>query len=171
MNRQPLWIRALPTSWIINLSTLWGLGYVGKAPGTLGSAAGLIWFTVVFYYMPFAFYLIFVALTIYLAVLICGEGEARMAKVDPPEMVLDELVAIPLCFIGLQPILYGPNAWMVILLGFLLFRLFDILKPFGISRLQKIPGGQGVVADDVAAALVTCGCLHLIIALTPIGQL
>ena len=169
MKPNPVWIRTLPTSWIVNLSTLWGLGYLGKAPGTLGSLAGLLWFTVFFFYLHPVLYILFLAATLYLAVQICGEGEKRMAKIDPPEMILDEMVAIPLCFIGLQHVLYGTNAWIIILLGFLLFRLFDILKPFGISRLQKMPGGKGVVADDVAAALVTCLCLHLIVAFTPVG--
>jgi phosphatidylglycerophosphatase A len=44
--------------------------------------------------------------------------------------------------------------------GFALFRLFDIAKPFGISRLQRLPGGWGVVIDDLAAALVACAVLH-----------
>ncbi len=168
MKRRPLWIRTLPTSWIVNLSTLWGLGYAGRAPGTLGSVAGLIWFTVFFYHLPPFAYLLLLAATLYLAVVICGEGETRMAKVDPPEMILDEMVAIPVCFLGLQHVLAGSYAWVVIVLGFLLFRLFDILKPFGISRLQKLQGGRGVVADDVAAGLATAVCLHLIVALTPI---
>ena len=169
MTRSPLWIRTLPSSWIINLSTLWGLGYIGKAPGTLGSLAGLVWFTAIFYHLHPVWFVILLAATFYLAVVICGEGEKRMAKVDPPEMILDEMVAIPLCFFGLQPVLQGANAWVVILLGFVLFRVFDILKPFGIARLQKMPGGAGVVADDAAAALVTCGCLHLIVALTQLA--
>jgi phosphatidylglycerophosphatase A len=45
--------------------------------------------------------------------------------------------------------------------GFLLFRLFDITKPFGIGRLQSLPAGWGVVADDLAAALATCATLHI----------
>ena len=174
MKPSPLWIRALPTRWVVNLSTLGPVGYLGKAPGTLGTLAGLVWFTVLFYGLPSFWFILLAAATIYLAVLICGEGEARMAKVDPPEMILDEMVAVPLCFLGLQvngwqPVLGGPHAWAVILLGFLLFRFFDVLKPLGIGGLQKYPGGLGVVADDVAAALVTCLCLHLIVAFTPLG--
>jgi phosphatidylglycerophosphatase A len=52
-----------------------------------------------------------------------------------------------------------------LLAGFGLFRLFDILKPFGISRLQSLPGGWGVVADDLAAALAACATLHGVVAL------
>ena len=51
-------------------------------------------------------------------------------------------------------------AWAVALGGLLLFRLFDIAKPFGIRRVQNLTGGWGVVVDDVAAALLTCVVLH-----------
>lgn len=50
---------------------------------------------------------------------------------------------------------------MTLLAGFALFRFFDIAKPWGIARLQRLPGGWGVVVDDLAAALATCATLHL----------
>ena len=55
--------------------------------------------------------------------------------------------------------------WAIFLTGFALFRLFDIVKPFGIRRLQNLPDGWGVVADDVAAALATAATLHVLAAL------
>ena len=72
---------------------------------------------------------------------------------------------MPLCFIGWQ---WLPAEWVerwpwaIFLGGFALFRLFDIAKPFGIARLQSLPGGWGVVADDFAAALASCASLHLV---------
>ena len=55
----------------------------------------------------------------------------------------------------------GPlPAWAIFLIGFGLFRIFDILKPFGIKRLQDLPAGWGVVVDDLAAALLTCAVMH-----------
>ncbi len=163
----PLWIRMMPTRVVVGLATLGPVGRVRKGPGTAGTVAGILWFTLFFFHLPFLFYVIFAALAVYLAVLICGEAEERLAKTDPPEVVLDEFVAVPLCFAGLQPYLLDGRGWAVILAGFLLFRFFDILKPLGIGRLQKIPGGAGVVLDDVAAAGATCLCLHLIGAFTP----
>ena len=95
------------------------------------------------------------------AVAICGEAEFRLGRRDPGEVILDEFVAMPLCFLG-WPLLVGPApAWAVFMAGFALFRFFDIVKPLGIARLQELPAGWGVVADDVAAALATCGVLHL----------
>jgi phosphatidylglycerophosphatase A len=56
--------------------------------------------------------------------------------------------------------LHTPVAWLVVLLGFFFFRLFDVLKPFGIKRLQDYPGGVGVVIDDVAAGVATAFVLY-----------
>jgi phosphatidylglycerophosphatase A len=75
-------------------------------------------------------------------------------------VILDEFVVMPICFLGLDSWILGGQAWLVLLLGFLLFRLFDISKPFFIGQLDKIDGGWGILLDDVAAALVTCVCLH-----------
>jgi phosphatidylglycerophosphatase A len=55
------------------------------------------------------------------------------------------------------------GGWPVVLAGFVLFRIYDIKKPFGISRLQNLPGGIGCVADDLAAALAACVSLHLLL--------
>lgn len=141
------------------------LGPVGRklpAPGTWGSAAGLMYFTIFFY--PFGIFGILLgsALGVYLAVGFCGEAEFRLGKRDPGSVILDEFVAMPLCMLGWQSLDGTAPRWLIFLGGFCLFRLFDVLKPFGISRLQDLPGGWGVVADDVAAALAACLSLHLL---------
>lgn len=170
MGKTPIWLRLLPSRFIISIATLGPVGRVPKAPGTAGTAAGLIWFTLFFYHASFPGYLLLGGLSIWFAVIFCGEAEVRMGKVDPSEVVLDELVAVPFCFVGLQPYLWedGSRPWAVLLTGFLLFRLFDIAKPFGIKRLQNLHGGAGVVMDDLAAAVATCFCLHLIAHFTTI---
>jgi phosphatidylglycerophosphatase A len=68
---------------------------------------------------------------------------------------------MPLCYLGWNTLAGPLPSWGVLLAGFVLFRIFDIAKPLGIHRLQAWPGGWGVVADDVAAALATCAVLHL----------
>jgi phosphatidylglycerophosphatase A len=99
----------------------------------------------------------------YFAVALCGEAEFRLGRKDPGEVILDEFVVMPLCYLGFHfPDIAGAVPKIVVLLGgFAFFRLFDILKPFGIRRLQDLPGGWGVVIDDVAAALAACASLHL----------
>lgn len=160
MFKQPLWVRTLPSSVVVNFATLGWLGRL-KAPGTWGSAAGLAFYTVVFYPMKPLGVVLLTALILYLALVFCGEAETRLQQVDPPSVILDEFAAIPICFVGLQSALDTKWAWAVFLAGFLLFRLFDIWKPFGIRALQRYRGGLGVVIDDVAAAAATCILLNL----------
>lgn len=129
-------------------------------PGTWGSLAGIGYFYACVAPLGSPAVVVINVLGIALAVFLCGEAEKRLNQRDPGEIILDEFVAIPLCFVGWTLGLDLLPAWVILLAGFVLFRLFDITKPFGISRLQGLPGGWGVVIDDLAAALLTCGCLH-----------
>jgi len=158
---QPVWTRFLPTATVLGCATLGPLGRRLPAPGTWGSVAGLLYFTVLFYPLGWFGNLLLSAVGIYVAIAICGEAEFRLGRRDPGEVVLDEFVAMPLCFLGWPALAVTWPPWAVFLAGFALFRLFDIVKPIGIRRLQHLPGGWGVVADDVAAALATCVTLHL----------
>ena len=156
---QPLWPRFLPTRTVLACARLGPLGHL-PAPGTWGSVAGLFYFTVLFYPLgPFGL-LLLSAIGAYVAVALCGEAELRLGRRDPGEVILDEMVAMPLCFIGWQHVAAVWPNWVIFLAGFGLFRLFDIAKPFGIRRLQNLPGGWGVVVDDLAAALAACVVLH-----------
>ncbi len=151
----------LPSSFVINCATLGALGQKLPAPGTWGSAAGLLYFVLFFHRAGIGAVLIGSAVAAYLAVGLCGEAEVRMGKKDPGSVVLDEVIAIPLCFLGWRTLLGAAPAWALMIAGFLLFRFFDILKPLGIKQLQSLPGGWGVVADDLAAALAACATLHV----------
>ena len=157
------WSQFIPSDTVIKLATLGPVGHWGKAPGTNGTFAGLLWYTVAFHHLSPVAYGILLLATLYVGVVLCGEAEVRMMKRDPGEVILDEFTAIPICFIGLQRTLFHLDewAWTLILAGFLLFRFFDILKPLGIKKLQDLPGGWGVMLDDIAAAVATCICLHL----------
>lgn len=157
---QPLWPRFLPTRTVINCATLGPVGQRLPAPGTWGSVAGLLYFTVFFYPLGTIGVLLLSAIGVYFAVALCGEAELRLGRKDPGEVILDEFVAMPLCFLGWGELVRTFPGWAVALGGLGLFRLFDILKPFGIRRVQNLPGGWGVVADDVAAALVACAVMH-----------
>lgn len=158
---QPSWPRFLPSTTVLNCATLGPIGRRLPAPGTWGSVAGVLYFTVFFigHLGPFGT-VVLNGLGLYLAVALCGEAEFRLGKKDPGEVVLDEFVAMPLCFIGWPSLLVILPPWAIFLTGFALFRFFDILKPLGIGKLQSLPDGWGVVADDVAAALVTCAVMH-----------
>lgn len=161
---QPAWPRFLPPRVVLNLATLGPVGRRLPAPGTWGSIAGLLYFIFAFQplYAPGAALpdLASILLSLFgiaFAVGICGQAELQIGRKDPGEVILDEFVAMPLCFLGFHPI----AGWIVPLVGLGLFRLFDIIKPFGISRLQNLPQGWGIVVDDVAAALAACATLHV----------
>jgi phosphatidylglycerophosphatase A len=158
---QPAWPRSLPTLLVVALATLGPVGRKLPAPGTWGSLAGLLYFTVFFQRLNFAENLVASAAGALVGVIFCGEAEIRLRKKDPGEVILDEFVAIPLCFLGWHALTLAAPAWAVLLSGFALFRFYDIAKPLGIRRLQKLPGGWGVVIDDTVAALATCGTLHV----------
>ena len=156
------WVKVLPDKVVINIATLGPVGKINPAPGTWGRLAGILWFSVAFWNLNYLGALLFSFLSVYIAVQICWEAENRLNMRDPRKIVLDEFVAIPFCFIGLQSILHSDIGWLVVLLGFIFFRVFDVLKPFGIKKLQDYPGGVGVVIDDIAAALATCILLYIL---------
>lgn len=149
---------------IVCLATLGPVGRRLPAPGTFGSVIGLlvfagltsIWVGEAESIAPIIIHCSFVLLAL-LSIPICTKAEHILSKEDPPEVILDEFVAQPLVFIGV-PLNFQQDSILpsvlVLVCGFTLFRFFDIVKPIGISRLQKLPGGLGVVVDDVAAAYV-----------------
>lgn len=158
----PRWPRALPTRLVVGLATLGPIGMKLPAPGTWGSLAGLLYFTVFFYPLGLISTLLLTAAGLYLAVAFCGEAAERMGRKDPGEVILDEFAVMPLCFLGWRMLAAaGWSQWVILLAGFGLFRCYDILKPLGIRRLQSWPAGWGIVVDDVAAALAACATLHL----------
>ena len=160
------WVRFLPTNIVVNLATLGPLGLVKKGPGTVGSVAGIALYAVFFHRAMPLEYLLLSALFFYLAVAFCDEAERRLQMRDPGRIILDEFIAVPLVFFGTngpRGLMAQHDGWPVLLAGFVIFRLFDIFKPLGISKLQNFPGGLGCVLDDVAAAAASCVALHLLL--------
>lgn len=142
---------------IISIATLGPLGKL-KAPGTWGSAIGLFWWALVIknlaYPRGWIHEICFDGLVILTAVFICGVAAELLKKKDPSEVILDEMVAMPLVFFLNPNLFLGTKLGLVmVLLGFGLFRFFDIVKPLGIRWIEKAPGGIGIVMDDVLAAL------------------
>ncbi len=142
-----------------------GLGRIPFAPGTFGSFLGLVWFAALIstgnLWAYFAGAIEGVAFSIWL----CDDAEKIMGEKDPGSVVLDEIIAIPFCFLPwvasewiqsstLPPVPFffeGDGLWIT--LGLVaLFRLFDIWKPWPVRQLQNLPGGWGVTIDDLFAA-------------------
>lgn len=146
------WSAGLPKAVSVNLATLFGLGKL-KAPGTWGSAAGVVLYMALFASLDLFRYAVFAVLLAYIAVGICDAAERAFAQKDSPQIILDEFVAIPFCLIPFAGI---PFTFWQAVLAFALFRFFDIKKPWIINRMQLIEGGAGVVADDIVAAGFVC---------------
>ena len=139
---QPSWPRILPTWFVTGSATLGPLGRKLPAPGTWGSLAGLLYFVLFYQGASVGAILLASAIGGYLSVAICGEAEVRLRRRDPGAIVLDEVVALPLCFLGWRTLPIVAPAWAIWIAGFLLFRFFDILKPLGIARLQHLQAQQ-----------------------------
>ena len=135
------------------LATFGPVGYAPVAPATAGSAVVVLigWFLPV---PSFALALVLIAVGASLAVWIAGEAEKDLGH-DAKPIVVDEAVGQCLA------LLFVPHTIVAFILSFLLFRVFDVWKPLGADQAQKLPGGLGIVADDVIAGLVACGALHL----------
>ena len=138
----------------VKLATLFGIGNVKYCPGTVGSFFGTILYAVTIRkvtILPRSLAMLFILI---LSLIICDVAEKIIKKHDPQEVILDEFVAMPFVFFGIEEYFSQKlSVAFIIIIGFIIFRIFDILKPFGINLLQKLPGGIGIVADDIVAAI------------------
>ena len=129
----------------LSIATAFGVGYVPFAPGTFGSAVGLI----IWALLPSSTYVHAAAIVIIFAV---GAWSATAAErhfggTDPGPVVVDEVMGM------LLTLFMHPVGWAGAFGGFFLFRAFDVLKPYPADRLEQLPGGLGVMADDGMAAV------------------
>jgi phosphatidylglycerophosphatase A len=143
-------------------ATGFGLGYIRPAPGTFGSLAGLplVW-GIQQLSLPLAEPLA-AALLFLIGIPICSAGARLLGAKDPGAVVFDEIAAFPVLFLGM-PLNLATGA-----VGFVLFRVFDIVKPWPARRLEGLPGGLGIMADDFVAALYAAAALRLIDWLVPL---
>jgi phosphatidylglycerophosphatase A len=149
------------------LATALGLGYLPKAPGTWGSLGGAALYALVQYYFPLdsvpsippsigvrALWLAWTALPVSVVLALAGVWAASRAakfaaKKDPQFIVIDEVSGQHLTYFLSLTLLN----WKYLLLGFILFRVFDIWKPFPARQAESLPGGLGIMADDWIAGI------------------
>jgi len=127
-------------------------GFFPFAPGTAGSFVGFVIFWLVSL-ESLIYYIIFVIFVMLLGVFCAGLLEQEWGT-DSSKIVIDEVIGMGISLIAVPPIL---GVWI---LTFLLFRIFDIWKPFPIRQTEKISGGWGVVLDDVLAGIYACVLVH-----------
>jgi phosphatidylglycerophosphatase A len=143
------------------ISTCGYLGYAPVAPGTFGSAAGLVVFYLVRMADSVTVELAAIAVLFAVGVWAGTIAEHHFGGVDPGPIVLDEVVGmlITLCLLPVN----GTGAFV----GFLVFRILDVVKPFPSARFEKLPGGLGVMADDGMAAIYGNLAMRGMIAVAP----
>ena len=145
----------------IALASAGYVGFIPFAPGTFGAAVAIpLWYvlrqTGVPLLEPLAIVVLFVA----------GAWGARVAErmlavEDPGLVVIDEVVGM------LISVIWLPMTWQVALVGFVAFRLFDIIKPFPVNRLELVPNGWGVMADDVMAGVYAYASVRVLLWVKP----
>jgi phosphatidylglycerophosphatase A len=148
------------TDWAaIVIATAGGAGFSPKAPGTAGSAVGVLIYLLIEALHAGAYYLHAIILLFIVGIWASSRVEYLWGH-DAQRIVIDEVVGQMITF-GIAAGRYQLSAFYVFL-GFGLFRLFDIVKPFPIRRLEQFKGGLGVMADDVGAGLFALAVLSLI---------
>lgn len=154
----PMGERNLLSQISIWLATGMGVGLVSPAPGTIGGLWGLPLAWAVGQLDPSSQKTIVVVL-VFAAVAICSiAARALGGSKDPQSIVLDEIAVLPIVYLGVW------NRTLPIwIAGFLLFRVFDITKPFPAKNAEKLPAGWGIVADDCIAAIYACLALHALL--------
>jgi len=132
------------------LATVFGCGLVPLAPGTVGSLAGLgVAFLLIRYLALPPFCLLILALgMIPLAFWSAGVAAHMIGKKDPRQVVIDEVLGQWVTLAGAVRV-----NWKMYLIAFVLFRILDVWKPAPVRGLESLPGGQGIVADDLMAGL------------------
>ncbi|MES9830800.1 MAG: phosphatidylglycerophosphatase A [Candidatus Thiodiazotropha sp. L084R] len=133
-----------------------GTGLLPKAPGTYGTLVGIPAYLLI-QPLSLIYYIGLVSLAFILGVWLCEVTSRDLGVHDHGGIVWDEIVGY------LVTMVFAPAGWYWILVGFLLFRFFDIVKPWPIRWIdKKVGGGFGIMVDDLVAGLFAAGCLVLI---------
>jgi len=150
------------TLWAWILGTFFGAGFLKPGPGTYGSiAALLLWFGAAHAFQPAPAALAIATTIAAIALTLIGIPAATIVaresgRKDPGLVVIDEAAGQLIALIAI------PADWRHAALSFLLFRVFDILKPPPIRQLERLPAGTGIMLDDVAAGLLALACMGLL---------
>ena len=141
---------------VLVLSTWFGTGLLPIAPGTFGTLA-TVPLIIVLDNLGTIYKVLSLMIAIVVAIWASGRHQELLRQSDPREIVIDEVAGF------LLTMLFLPRSWLAIGLGFIFFRLFDILKPYPIRQTERIRGGLGVVIDDLVAGLYAYAVVRVIL--------
>lgn len=149
------------TRFAVFVATVGYCGYFPVAPGTVGSAAGLVVYLLVWWTRSPAIEAALIALVFGAGAWAGTHAERYFGGIDPGPVVIDEVLGM------LITLAFVPVGWSGALAGFFLFRVFDVIKPYPADHLERLHGGVGVMADDAMAAVYANISLRLLIWLLP----
>ena len=125
-----------------------GAGRFPVAPGTAGTLVGVLLYWCMKGLSP-VWYGALLLLIILIGTWAAGRAEVLLGRKDSPSIVIDEIAGY------VTAMFLVPTGWWFVAAGFLLFRVFDIMKPYPLKRFEKAPGGAGVMLDDIGAGIYT----------------
>jgi phosphatidylglycerophosphatase A len=146
------------------LFTAFYAGYSPIAPGTMGTSVAMAIYVIenlIFHNIDPVklnlFNLVFLLIIIYPSIKLADSAEKFFNTKDPQQVVIDEVLGY---WTG---ILFIPFSFSYAVIAFMLFRFFDITKPFPIRSFESLSGGLGIIMDDIAAGIYTLACMHILI--------
>jgi phosphatidylglycerophosphatase A len=148
------------TAFAVGIATALGAGYAPFAPGTVGSAVGVVVFLATRHLDP-AWQITLIGVVTVVGVWASTVAARHFDREDPGHVVIDEVAGQLVTYALLD------LTWIGVTLGFLLFRVFDIIKPWPAGRLEHLPGGWGIMADDLMAGIYGWLALWLVISVLP----
>jgi phosphatidylglycerophosphatase A len=147
--------------WATLTATFFGIGHLRPGPGTWASAATMLLWAALAHTLPYPLrtpILIGLAAVVTVVGIPAATRAARAsARKDPSSVIIDEVAG------QLISLIAAPLSWKTFLAGFILFRVFDILKPPPVRQLERLPEGTGIVLDDVAAGIYALAVMQLLL--------
>ncbi len=129
------------------ISSFFGVGYFPVAPGTLTSFLVILAYKFYLFRLGWSLHLLILFLLFFIGVYASTKVESESRKKDPRKIVIDEACGQLLVLFRMS------DAWLPLLSGFILFRIFDIAKPYPIKKVEALPSGWGIMLDDTVAAI------------------
>ncbi|MEO6223487.1 MAG: phosphatidylglycerophosphatase A [Vicinamibacterales bacterium] len=144
----------------VGIATVGGVGWFPIAPGTVGSAVGVVIYLLTRSWSAPLQISLLVGITL-IGLWAAGIAEAELKKEDPGPVVIDEVAG------QLVTLLLTGVAWKGAIVGFFVFRVLDIIKPFPARRFERLHGGLGIMADDLMAGAYGLGLMMLLVKFWP----
>jgi len=141
------------------IATFFGVGYFPVAPGTLTSLIVVLLYKFYLHRLSWPIYLLLLFLVFLVGIFTSTKYSSELKKQDPRKIVIDEAFGQLLVLFRIGES-WG-TGWLPLLACFLLFRIFDIIKPYPIKKVETLPEGWGIVMDDLVAAVYAGIIIHL----------